>query len=61
MISVVHDLSLARAFGTHALLLDRGRVIAQGAAAEVFTRDNLHKTYSMDIYGWMQYLLEQWR
>ncbi len=61
VISVVHDLSLARAFGTHALLLDRGRVIAQGAAAEVFTRDNLHKTYSMDIYGWMQYLLEQWR
>ncbi|MBR0085785.1 MAG: ABC transporter ATP-binding protein, partial [Lachnospiraceae bacterium] len=32
VISVVHDLSMARLFGTHALLLDRGRCAACGRA-----------------------------
>ena len=30
MVSVVHDLSLARAYGTRAILLDHGQVVADG-------------------------------
>nr|MCR4772054.1 ABC transporter ATP-binding protein [Oscillospiraceae bacterium] len=35
VISVVHDLSLARAYGTHALLLSKGSVVAGGTVREV--------------------------
>jgi iron complex transport system ATP-binding protein len=60
VISVVHDLSLAKAFGTDTLLLEHGRTVAQGAIDMTFSRENLKQTYSMDIYAWMQKLLGQW-
>ena len=60
VLSVVHDLSLARAFGTRALLLDGGRVAAQGAMETVFAPETLARVYGMDVYGWMRGLLEQW-
>lgn len=61
IVSVVHDLSLAKAFGTHALLLDRGRVLAYGSADEVLTAENLASAYSMDVFGWMRSMLSQWQ
>ena len=60
VISVVHDLSLARKFGTHAVLLDRGRAAARGKVNDVLTRENLSRVYGMDVYGWMRSLLSQW-
>lgn len=60
-ISVVHDLSLAKAYGTHALLLDRGSVSAQGEIDEVFSPEHLDKAYSMDVYAWMENILNQWK
>lgn len=60
VVSVVHDLSLARAFGTHALLLDRGQTVACGPAAEVLTSRRLDPVYGMDVRGWMQTMLGQW-
>ena len=60
VVSVVHDLSLAKAYGSHALLLDRGRVLAFGTVKEVLTRENLARVYKMDVYEWMQRMLEQW-
>ncbi len=60
VISVVHDLSLAKAYGSHALLLHRGNTIAQGAIDEVFTRENLCAVYQMDVHGWMRDMLSQW-
>lgn len=59
-ISVVHDLSLARAFGTHALLLDRGKACHCGRIDQVMTEDNLSEVYSLDVYGWMRRMLGQW-
>ena len=59
-ISVVHDLSLARAYGTHALLLHRGRQEAFGTNREVLSREQLQGVYAMDVQGWMQRLLAQW-
>ena len=60
VISVVHDLSLAQKYGTHALLLDRGRCVAQGEIEEVFAPESLHNVYGMDVHGWMRELLLQW-
>ena len=60
VLSVVHDLSLARAYGTHAVLLDKGRVVSCGALRDVVTRDKLCEIYNMDVYGWMQSMLSQW-
>ena len=61
VISVVHDLSLARKYGTHAVLMNQGRNISQGKIDEVLTQDNLKTVYDMDVYGWMRDMLEQWR
>jgi iron complex transport system ATP-binding protein len=60
VISVVHDLSMARAYGTDALLLNKGRVASFGKINEVLTRENLKDVYSMDVYGWMKEMLQQW-
>lgn len=61
VMSVVHDLSLARKYGTHALLMDGGRCIAQGRTDDVLTRESLQGVYGMDVYGFMQDMLGQWR
>jgi iron complex transport system ATP-binding protein len=42
VVSVVHDLSLAKAFGTHALLLDEGKTLVSGTTEEVFTPEHLN-------------------
>jgi len=60
VISVVHDLSLARKYGTHAVLMDRSECIAQGTINDVLTRENLQSVYDMDVYQWMHEMLGQW-
>jgi len=59
-ISVVHDISLARAYGTHAMLLNQGALVAYGENREVLSRENLESVYAMDVHGWMREMLEQW-
>ncbi len=61
VISVVHDLSLARTYGTDAVLLNKGKIISSGAIGEVLTRENLESVYSMDVYQWMRDMLSQWQ
>ena len=61
VVSVVHDLSLARRFGTHALLLDHGRAVESGEIDKVLTRERLSQVYGMDVYAWMRSLLSQWQ
>ena len=60
VITVMHDLTLARRYGSHALLMNGGKAVAQGPAADVLTRDNLREVYGMDVCGWMQELLSGW-
>lgn len=60
VISVVHDLSLARRFGTHALLLDKGRTAATGTVSQVFCPQYLNAVYQMDVPAWMHSMLSQW-
>lgn len=49
ILSVVHDLSLACKFGSHALLLDKGKVRQYNVAKEVFLSDELQSVYQMDV------------
>lgn len=59
-VSVVHDLSLARTYGTCALLLDRSECISYGPTETVFTPSNLNSVYNMDVSEWMRMLLSKW-
>ena len=61
VVSVVHDLSLARAYGTQALLLHHGRIAAQGDTEAVMQPANLNAVYDMDVAAWMRTLLAQWQ
>lgn len=61
VMSVVHDLSLARQYGTHAVLMHKGMSVAQGEIKAVLTPDNLNAVYDMDVYQWMQQMLGQWQ
>ena len=60
VISVVHDLSLARAYGTDALLLNGGREVYGGPLDGAFVPETLNSVYSMDVREWMRTLLGQW-
>jgi len=60
VMSVVHDLSLAKKYGTHALLMDKGNCVAQGSVKEVLTPENLERVYEMDVYCWMREMLSEW-
>ncbi len=61
VLSVVHDLSIARRYGSHAILMDHGRSISQGLIRDVMTSGNLQQVYGMNVYGWMQEMLSQWQ
>ena len=61
VMSVVHDLSLARRYGTHAILMDHGKTVSQGPVADVMTPENLQQVYGMDVYAWMREMLSQWQ
>ena len=61
VLSVVHDLSLARRYGSHAVLMDHGRSISQGRISEVMTPENLQRVYGMNVYAWVQEMLSQWQ
>ena len=61
VLSVVHDLSLARKYGTHAVLMHEGRCVARGTMDDVLTPDNLRHVYGMDVHQWMRELLGQWQ
>lgn len=61
VLSVVHDLSLAKRYGTHGVLMNNGRCVAQGPLDDVFTPEHLQSVYDMDVYAWMREMLGQWQ
>lgn len=61
VVSVVHDLSLAKAFGTHGVLLNKGKFVTSGPVSQVLSRENLDPVYQMDVAQWMEKMLGQWR
>lgn len=59
VIAVVHDLSLARRFGTQGLLLRNGKMLACGQDA--LTDENLQAAYQMDVACWERELARVWQ
>lgn len=47
VVGVVHDLNLAVQFADRLLLLDRGRIVSDGAVAEVATEENLRAAFGV--------------
>jgi iron complex transport system ATP-binding protein len=47
-VGVVHDLNLAARFADQLVLLDRGRVAAAGAPAEVLTRERIRDVFGVE-------------
>ena len=60
VVSVVHDLSLAKTYGTHAILLNKGKIFASGSISRVMEPENLNQVYGMDVPGWMREMYGQW-
>ncbi|MBR6095666.1 MAG: ABC transporter ATP-binding protein [Oscillospiraceae bacterium] len=60
VLTVVHDLSLALAYGDEALLLDHGAAAAYGPVREALRPATLERVYGMDVAGWMRELLAAW-
>ena len=56
IISVVHDLALAKYYGTTAVLLDEGSLASFGKVNEVLTDENLNKVYAMDVKKYFEKL-----
>ena len=47
-VGVVHDLNLAARFADQIVLLDRGRVVADGTAAEVLTAERIREVFGVE-------------
>ena len=60
ILSVVHDLGLARSYGNKALLLDRGTSVAYGDMDSVFSDDMINGVYKLDMRQWMSKLYSHW-
>ena len=58
VVSVVHDLSIARRYGTHALLMENGRTAASGTVQEATQADVLRRVWGMDVAAWLRELAE---
>lgn len=60
VLSAVHDLSIAKKCGSHALMLSEGRMVAKGTIRDVLTDDVLDSVYDIPVRPWMRELLKQW-
>jgi len=61
LISVFHDLNLARLFGDTAVVLNNGTLAASGKIEDVLKSGILSGVYGVDICGFMQESLEKWK
>ena len=60
VVTVVHDLCLARRWGTHALLLEAGKVIVQGKVQQVMDSPEVNRIWRMDVGEWVCELADPW-
>ena len=61
LISVFHDLNLARQFGDTAIVLNNGTIAASGKIDEVLNGEILNGVYGIDIRAFLRESLERWK
>jgi iron complex transport system ATP-binding protein len=49
VLAAMHDLTLAALYGDRVVLVDRGRIVADGAAAEVLTVERIESLYGANV------------
>jgi len=60
VISVMHDLAVARRFGTRVMMLNHGHIEADNAPEKALSPALLSRVYGMDVDAWMQDLYAIW-
>ena len=61
LVSVFHDLNLARQFGDTAIILNNGTIAANGSIDDVLNSEILNEVYGIDIFAFMKKSLENWK
>lgn len=61
VVGVLHDLNLAMRLADTIMLLKDGRMISYGAARDAMKPDILKQVYNMDVAGYMNESLQQWK
>ena len=61
LISVFHDLNLARHFGDTAIVMHNGTVAVSGKTGETLNSENLKSVYGIDIRSFMLESLAKWK
>ncbi|HPJ03602.1 MAG TPA: ABC transporter ATP-binding protein, partial [Candidatus Limiplasma sp.] len=60
VISVMHDLAIARRFGTRVMLLDHGSIQADAPPEQALSPILLKAVYGMDVEAWMREMYGAW-
>ncbi len=60
IISVVHDISIAKLYGSHALLLNKGIQYSYGEINDVLSETNTSNVYGTNIKEWYKKLANVW-
>ena len=61
VIGVFHDLNLARQFGDKAIIMNKGKIAANGNIDEIFNSEILNDVYGIDIRKFMNDSFEKWK
>ena len=61
VLSIVHDLSLAQAYGSRAILLHCGKIVRDAPVRDVFTPEALNCVYDTDVFSWMREMSRPWQ
>ena len=61
LISVFHDLNLARHFGDKAIVMNNGAIAASGTIEETLNNETLQAVYGIDIRSFMLESLKKWK
>jgi iron complex transport system ATP-binding protein len=61
LISVFHDINMARLYSDTALVLNKGKTAACGSIDKITNSGILSEVYGVDIYGFMLQSLEKWK
>jgi iron complex transport system ATP-binding protein len=60
LISVFHDLNMARQFGDTAIIMNNGAIFADGKIDEILNSEAVNKVYGIDIQKFMLRSLKNW-
>lgn len=60
VITVMHDLSLAKKYGNRSLILKEGQQKASGSLEDCFTNENLQAVFGIDVQAYLQSKYDLW-